>query len=273
MNALTHRWFGVWQVVLLCAAVLAVQASEGSDYQFDSFDFNNLKPLMSALGSLTPFNREKNVAQMRNILPPAEFQTMMHGLMTLDRANETIQRAFPPLRESLSTLADALPSVIPIVVQYQLAGKKGKASYSKDIIEKLFKLTPVLNEALEQLTPAFPILADTLTMLSKELHLMSTAIPALSRSMSSQNAVIRSQMAFALPAYGKASDSFHDNLSKFHEYALPYLISFLSSLNRYARTGDSSAFQHSQPMNNLNFPASQQCGFQQSQQFPYQNML
>merc|ERR1712071_593039 len=255
-------------VVLIFAAVFAVQGLIEKDHQSNSFEFDALQPLMFALSSITSFsssNREQSLTHLKSMLPPAEFETVMHSLITLDRANETLQYALPARRKSLYALTDALPAFTSIVTQYQKAVKKGNEHLSKDVHEKLFQLFPVLNEALEQLTPAFPILADTLTMMTKELPQLARVMPAFHRSFSSQNAVIRYQLAFSLPAYGKASDSFHDNISKFNEYSLPHLVSFLSSLYRFSRNnGIPSPYQYNKPMYNShysNYPEHQDCSY------------
>ena len=273
----------MWQVVFLFAAVFAVQAflddDPKFDSSFDSFDINNLQQLMSAFGSLTSYaiyNREKNLAHLRNTLSSNDFQTVMHGVMTLDRANETLQEAFPALRQSLYTLTDALPAFTSIISHNREAKPNRHGTLPKEVQERLFQLFPVLNEALGQFIPAFPIVTDTLIMLVKELPRFFTAIPALSRSFASKNAAVRSQLALTLPAYGRACDSLNDNVSKFNEYALPYLVPFLSSVYRYTKTsGMFSSFHHNRPMYNPRYSTNQYfpTNFEEDEQCPHQNSL
>ena len=229
--------FGIWQVVLLLGgiAVIAVQAFQEYDDPIDTIDLATIQPIISALSLFSPFspmNRRKNLVLMQTILSPSDFQTVMDSVLGMDKALETIKPAFPALKNSLLTLTDALPAFASIRSKYRKAVPNGDGPIPKGIYKRIVHLMPVLDEALEQLTPAFPILAETLIMLSRELSKLSPAMPALYQYISAHNAGVRSVMDFSLPAYGKACDSIEDSLSKFKEYALPYLVSFLSAIIR-----------------------------------------
>merc|ERR1712071_466224 len=104
----------------------------------------------------------------------------------MDKALETIKPAFPALKNSLLTLTDALLAFASIRSKYRKAVPNGDGPIPKGIYKRIVHLMPVLDEALEQLTPAFPILAETLIMLSRAFQVISSYASPLPIHFSSQ---------------------------------------------------------------------------------------
>jgi len=267
----------LWQVVLLFSAVFAIQAATENDdplqgVPFDlyensalsdtnSVDLTVISPLVSALGSLSslgPSNREQNLADLKNGLPPNDFETVNHAVKALDKAYETLKPAFPALTKSLTTLYKALPALSSVVSKYQKAAPQGTGLVPKGLYEDMVQLFPVLNEVLEQLTTAFPILAETLTILTNELPQLLTSMPTISRYILARNAGFRSQLVHLLPAYGKAADVFSAGVTKFNENALPALMATLSSTNSDAKTTINYSKSVYNPYYPVNVPEFQQ---------------
>jgi len=161
------QYINYLQNTFLFAAVFAVQVVPEYDGPYssvppdlcqnlalpdvDSLDLSTIQSQVSGLGSLFELafsNREKNLANLKNALPPTDFQNVNHAVKALDKAYETLKPAFPALTKSLTTLYKALPALSSVVSKYQKAVPQGTGPFSEGFYQEMFQFFSVVNDAL-----------------------------------------------------------------------------------------------------------------------------